>query len=74
MPWSLILSVLPLISLLGVFVYYEVRNEKKRKILDTEAHDSIKPVAKIADDLHKKKYGRPSSELVQTFPDLKAIK
>ena len=74
MPWPLILSILPLIALMGWLIIHEKRSDKKHDEMHEENRESIKPVAELADDLHKKRFGRGSTELGEVFPELKAIK
>jgi len=74
MPWLLILSILPLTALVGWLLVYEKRSDKKHDEMHEESRECIKPVARLADDLHQKKFGRRSAELGEVFPDLKAVK
>ena len=74
MSWSLIASLLPFVALLGILVVHQLRSEKKFKQHRREHQEHIRPIAKIADDAHKKKFGRPSTELNEVFPDLHAVK
>ena len=74
MPWLLIASILPLIVLTGWLMLHEKRSDKKHDEMHEQSRESIMPVAKVANDLHQKRFGRSSTELCEVFPELKAIK
>ena len=74
MPWSLIMSVIPFVAFVGLLVVHEFKSSKRLKAERDENRECIKPLAKIADNEHKKRFGRPSTELNEVFPDLKAVK
>lgn len=74
MPWPLIMSVLPLVLMMGFIVKYELESEKNFKKKSDANKECIRPIAQIADELHVKKFGRHSTELDEVFPDLKAVK
>lgn len=74
MPWSLIVSILPFVALIALLGVHEFKSDKKFKKHREESKECIRPIAKIADDAHKKKFGHPSTELNEVFPDLRAVK
>lgn len=74
MPWSLLVSILPLTLLIIVLGAHERKSRKQDKLHVREHQECIKPIAKIADEAHRKKFGEPSTELVEVFPELKAVK
>ena len=74
MSWSLFASLLPFVALIGILVVHQLKSEKKFKQHRKEHQKSIRPIAKIADAAHEKKFGRRSTELNEVFPDLHAVK
>lgn len=74
MPWSLILSVIPLVMFVTFLIVHEHKVDKRFKEKKAENRECVRPIAKIANEKHKKKFGRPSTELNEVFPELKVVK
>lgn len=74
MPWSLVLSVVPIVTFMGCLLFFEHRSAKKHKKNREESRAAIAPIAKIADSMYRRRYGKCSDELVEVFPDLKVVK
>lgn len=73
MPWSLLASVLPLIFFVALLGAHVVTSRKSDRRHQEEHQKCIRPIVKIADEAHRKKFGKPSTELVEVFPELKAV-
>ena len=70
----LVWSILPFVLFsVIVMIVVTVEKKKERKMIEKNRR-SLRPVAKLANGLHEKKYGKPSPELVKEFPELKAVK
>lgn len=71
---ELLLSIVPLLALIMILVWYEYKSTKVIDQKHQETQAAIEPVAKVANDLHTRKFGRASSEIGEVFPELKAVK
>jgi hypothetical protein len=74
MPWELMISVVPIFGFVVVLAYHERKGAQREKVQKEEFEKVITPVAEMANGLHKRKYGRPSTDLMEQFPDLKVVK
>ena len=73
-PWALLMSLVPLIVLLTFLIGFEYRSSQRHKAIRRESRECIRPIARIADRMHKKKFGAPSDEIAEVFPDMKVVK
>jgi len=74
MPWQLLGSLIPVVVLLSLLIYHEYRSRHRSKEWHDESERHVAVGAECANEMHKVKYGRPSTELEREFPALKAIK
>ena len=74
MHWELMISVVPFVAFVVVLAYYERREAKKEIAQQKKFDKAIEPAAKLTNGLYEKKFGRPSTELIEQFPDLKVVK
>ena len=74
MTWQLLGTVIPVVILLAASIFHVRRSQRR----DQERHDESEKLgevgAKCANDLHKRKYGRSSTDLENAFPSLKVVK
>ena len=68
------ISVVPIIVFVVLLAYHERKGAQREKAQREKFEKVITPVAKMANGLHEKKYGRPSTDLMEQFPDLKVVK
>jgi hypothetical protein len=57
-----------------VIVWFEAKHKKREKKIDEQTAAYVRPIARVTNSLHQKTYGRPSTEIEQTFPEIKASK
>jgi hypothetical protein len=74
MPWQLLLSVVPVICLLGALMRYELRASKMQRAQKKEEQALIVPLAKKIQEKHVIKYGRADTDIEREFPELHQAK
>lgn len=74
MTWQLMISIVPFVLFVLILAYHEHRGAKKEIAQQKKFDEVIEPAVKLTNELYEKKYGRPSPELVEEFPNLKVVK
>jgi hypothetical protein len=74
MSWELLISIVPFIIFMVGLAYYERLEAKKEIEKNKIIEKSITPAATLTNRLYEKRYGKPSRELIEEFPDLKIVR
>ena len=74
MPWQLILSVVPIVVLMGALFHYELRSSRMHKEQEKESETLVVPLAKKIQQKHVQKYGRADTDIEREFPELQQAK
>lgn len=74
MPWQLLLSVVPVVILMGALLHYELRSSRIHKEQDKEEQALVVPLAKKIQEKHVQKYGRADTDIEREFPELQQAK
>lgn len=73
-PYDLVISVVLFAVFIVVLFIHERKSQKREKELHEQSEEVVLPAAKVADKLHKKKFGKSSEEIEEAFPELRVIK
>lgn len=65
--WTLI----PFTLFLFLMLWHERKHNKREASLRTETDRYMRPLAKTTQSMFKRQYGHPSSEIENTFPEIK---
>ncbi len=67
-------TIIPFLIFMAFIVRHEIRHKKTENVLRKETDKYMRPVARTTSRLFEKQYGRPSTEMEDTFPDIKSAK
>lgn len=68
---SYLWTTVPFLLFMIVIVWFEKRHKKKESVLHKETDRYLRPVARTTSRMFEKQYGRSSTEMENTFPDIK---
>lgn len=70
---SWLLTMIPFLFFIGIIVLFEIRAKRREKKLRSQA-DGFTVLAKTAEKLFEYRYGRPSTDLENAFPEIRSPK
>ncbi len=71
---SYLWTTIPFLIFLGLIVRYEILHRRRDNKTHAETERYIRPLAKTTGRMYEKQYGRPSTKLEETFPEIRSAK
>lgn len=71
---SYLWTLIPFLIFLAIIVRFELRHRRREAQLAIETDRYMRPVARTTGRMFEKQYGRPSTDMEKTFPEIKNAK
>jgi len=74
MSYAWLLTLIPFLLFVGFLVRFEIKFRKRENSLHEETEKFMRPLAKVTGRMFERRFGRPSTDIEQTFPEIREAK